>query len=809
MFGFGKKDNQNPYRVPEQHSPTHSGSNSPRTMNNPGLPRRAPTQGQPMPPHHQTPPPQQHRQPPSGHGGDMILGVGKDKAFALANLLEVPPGTFADGDYVIINNQHVFTVRQSPHAAPGQILAGAVQRRWAALSTNMTVHVAPYDPFHKTQQVYLGNLELEIDFLSASAASGAGSRSFEPEKLAHHFLHQYANQIFTPGQTLAMDFEGLNFQIRVLSTSVVNLGDAGGVAARNVRGILVRHTDIGFNKAKGSAMNLKSAKNKPRQNAIIQPDFKFQDLGIGGLDAQFGNIFRRAFASRIYSPADVEALGINHVKGILLFGPPGTGKTLIARQIGKMLNAREPKIVNGPEILNKYVGASEENIRNLFKDAEAEYREKGDDSGLHIIIFDELDAVFKQRGSTGGGTGVGDNVVNQLLAKMDGVEQLNNILVIGMTNRKDLIDSALMRPGRFEVQIEIPLPDEAGRLQILKIHTAPMTAAGKLGRDVDLNELAGETKNYSGAEIKGLLNSAASYAFTRNLKLDQGGGGVRQEKGGELMLMRDDFVHALQEVRPAFGVSEEDLDAAVSGGIIKYSPNIDDILKKGELFIERVRQSSGDRALASLLLHGPAGSGKTALAASIAMQSNFPFVRLISPEGYVGMSEASKITAIQNCFLDAYKSPLSVIVIDSIEIILEWVQIGPRFSNSLLQAVKTLCRKTPPKGCRLLILVTTHERHVLEQMDLISAFDSEIGVPYLQSLKELNKVLDAMQFLDSPEARHRVVQSIEAKTGSTVPSIGIKTLLSGLKTAQYSSDVEEEFVDFMVDHINARRNKYV
>jgi vesicle-fusing ATPase len=116
--------------------------------------------------------------------------------------------------------------------------------------------------------------------------------------------------------------------------------------------------------------------------------------------------------------------------GILLFGPPGTGKTLMARQIGKMLNAREPKIVNGPEILNKFVGQSEENIRKLFADAEKEVshnalavahnqqKEKGDESGLHIIIFDELDAICKQRGSTNSGTGVGDSVVNQLLSKV-------------------------------------------------------------------------------------------------------------------------------------------------------------------------------------------------------------------------------------------------------------------------------------------------------------------------------------------------------------------------------------------------------
>ena len=143
-------------------------------------------------------------------------------------------------------------------------------------------------------------------------------------------------------------------------------------------------------------------------------------------------------------------------KGMLLYGPPGTGKTLIARKIGQMLNAREPKLVNGPEVLNKFVGQSEENIRNLFAEAEAEYRSRGDESELHIIIFDEIDAICKARyaltfcvyfplifsgSNSTGGTGVGDSIVNQLLSKIDGVEELNNILVIGMTNRKDLIDS--------------------------------------------------------------------------------------------------------------------------------------------------------------------------------------------------------------------------------------------------------------------------------------------------------------------------------------------------------------------------------
>merc|ERR1712159_530647 len=135
---------------------------------------------------------------------------------------------------------------------------------------------------------------------------------------------------------------------------------------------------------------------------------------------------------------------------------------------------------------SKYVGQSEENVRASFADAEAEYKQKGDDSELHIIIFDEIDAVCKSRGSVNSGTGGHDSIVNQLLTKIDGVDALNNILLIGMTNRKDMLDEAILRPGRLEVHIEIGLPDEAGRAQILSIHTARMRKANYLAKDVNL-----------------------------------------------------------------------------------------------------------------------------------------------------------------------------------------------------------------------------------------------------------------------------------------------------------------------------------
>jgi len=238
----------------------------------------------------------------------------------------------------------------------------------------------------------------------------------------------------------------------------------------------------------------------------------------------------------------------------------------MARQIGKMLQAREPKIVNGPEVLNKYVGESEANIRVLFAEAESEQKKMGINSALHIIIFDELDAICRTRGSLSGSTGVHDTVVNQLLAKIDGVEQLNNILLIGMTNRIDMIDEALLRPGRLEVKMEIGLPDEEGRLEILQIHTAQMRKHKKLSPEVDMAYLAKKTRNFSGAEIEGLVRSAQSTAMNRMIKAKDKVS-VSLEDADLLRVTAADFEHALQfDLKPAFGISDEQLDTYVFNG---------------------------------------------------------------------------------------------------------------------------------------------------------------------------------------------------------------------------------------------------
>ncbi|KAH9899510.1 AAA-domain-containing protein [Cubamyces lactineus] len=732
------------------------------------------------------------RKPPPPRGGVFSVQSAPSEPLAYTNCIIVNPSDFPQGQHVIVKQAFPLTTRHdnTGKIPPGCIGASATQRQWIGLSLagdSATVEPMPTPP------PYLQSIDLEVGFLKRGHEI---AEAFSADEMAKNFVRAYNGVVFAAGEILLFEFHGQMLKVVVKGVQIVEL--PGKQPDATHYGVVMEKTDVTFMKAPDSAIKLKSSAKKAPPNAILAPNFKFEDMGIGGLDQEFSAIFRRAFASRVFPPALVEKLGIQHVKGILLYGPPGTGKTLMARQIGKMLNAREPKIVNGPEILNKYVGASEENIRKLFADAEKEYKEKGDESGLHIIIFDELDAICKQRGSTGGGTGVGDSVVNQLLSKMDGVDQLNNILIIGMTNRLDMIDEALLRPGRLEVHMEISLPDEKGRVQILNIHTAKMRQNGVMDRDVDLLELAALTKNFSGAEISGLVKSATSFAFSRHVKVGTLAG--ISDDIENLRVKREDFMNALEEVQPAFGVAKEELEQVVQNGIIHFSPLIDEILRSGELFVDQVRVSTRT-PLVSVLLHGPPGSGKTALAATIAQSSQYPFMKLISPDSMVGFSEAQKVASIAKVFQDSYKSPLSVIVVDNLERLLDFTPIGPRFSNSVLQTLMVLLARRPPKGRRLLILATSSNRPVLTDLGLSEIFDAELRVPPIATLRALDIVLREVDLFRTDDERRRAVGMLaqagfsdaeDADAMDARTTVGIKKLLSMVEMARQEPDAAAE-----------------
>lgn len=668
------------------------------------------------------------------------VGNMPDQKYVFTNRIYVNPadiallgGTADKAVHVQVKNCY-FICEAHEKMKKSEVGLNKVQREFARISVMDTVTLQGFIPEPRSE---LGTLNVEVDVLQA--APGLSVLDIKDEELEPHFRQRFMSQVLVRRQPLLIDWNGQLVKFQVLNMDTVDLGAMTGQAKSGGKvemGMVGSQTEIEFTQGPTGKIRILSSKVQTRN--IFRPDFNFEELGIGGLTKEFGDIFRRAFAARVFPPQVIRGLGITHVRGMLLHGPPGTGKTLIARQIAKFLKAAEPKIVNGPEILNKYVGQSEENIRKLFADAEKEQAAQGDNSQLHIIILDEIDAICKSRGSSRDSSGVGDSIVNQFLAKIDGVNSLNNILLIGMTNRMDMIDEALLRPGRLEVHVEISLPDEKGRVEILNIHTKNMRDEGFLDSNVTSEWLASQTKNFSGAELEGLIRSATSYSLNRKVDVSET---ASAKNLTDITVLKEDFELALTEVKPSFGVHEDDFKLLLRNGIISYSPDFDYLLNTCKRALDQVRVSE-NTPLLSLLLHGSPGCGKTALSAHLASISDYPFVRRIGPESFVGHSESMKIAAIVKIVEDAYKSSLSLLVIEDLERLMDYVRIGQRFSNNVLQVFFTILKKPPPKEKRrLLIIATTSDSHFLEEADLFRAFNLNLHVPELIASDHFKAVL--------------------------------------------------------------------
>ncbi len=264
-----------------------------------------------------------------------------------------------------------------------------------------------------------------------------------------------------------------------------------------------------------------------REVQVQVPNVSWDD--VGGLD-DLKEELKEAVEWPIKHKEAFDYVNVETPKGILLHGPPGTGKTLIAKALAKMTDSNFIS-VKGPELLSKWVGESEKGVREIFR--------KARQAAPCIIFFDEVDALVPRRSSGGSATHVTENVVSQILTEIDGLEELHNVLVIGATNRLDIVDEALLRPGRFDRIIQVPKPDKKGREHIFKIHTKKKP----LDKDVDISKIVELTNDFSGAEIAAVANRAAITALKRYVN-------AKSENVKDIKITQQDLLDAIDKVKP-------------------------------------------------------------------------------------------------------------------------------------------------------------------------------------------------------------------------------------------------------------------
>ncbi|GIU70686.1 MAG: ATPase AAA [Candidatus Nitrosocaldaceae archaeon] len=382
------------------------------------------------------------------------------------------------------------------------------------------------------------------------------------------------------------------------------------------------------------------------------PRITYED--IGGLKNEVQKI-REMIELPLRHPEIFEKLGIEAPKGVLLYGPPGTGKTLLAKAVANETNANFYSI-SGPEIMSKFYGESEARLREIFKEAE--------ENAPSIIFIDEIDAIAPKREEVTGE--VEKRVVAQLLALMDGLESRGKVVVIGATNRPNAIDPALRRPGRFDREIEIGVPDKDARLEILQIHTRGMP----LDESVDLNKLAELTHGFVGADLAALAKEAAMRAIRRILpEIDMNKPKIPPEVLNKLKVTMQDFEDALKEIQPSaireVYIQVPNVSWADVGGLEDVKQELQESvewpLKHKELFEEAdVKPPKG------ILLYGPPGTGKTLLAKAVANETNANFISIKGPEllsKWVGESEKG----VREVFRKARMAAPCIVFFDEID----------------------------------------------------------------------------------------------------------------------------------------------
>ena len=375
---------------------------------------------------------------------------------------------------------------------------------------------------------------------------------------------------------------------------------------------------------------------------------------IGGMKEQIKRL-REIVELPMRHPEVFARLGIEPHSGILMYGSPGCGKTLIAKALASESEANF-FIINGPEIMNKYYGETEARLRDIFKEAR--------ESAPSIIFIDEIDAIAPKREEAFGD--VEKRVVAQLLALMDGMSERGQVIVLGATNRSESLDPALRRPGRFDREIEIGVPNVEGRLEILQIHTRGMP----LSEDIDLQELAARFHGYTGADIKALCREAAMKSLRRCLpEIELEGEKISPEILEGMVITDGDFKEGMKEIIPTamreFYVEVAGIKWDDVGGLHEAKRTLHDNLITGIKEPEQFAKM-GIRPSRGALLYGPPGTGKSLLAKALATESNANIIVVRGPEvlsKWVGESEK----AIREIFRKAKASSPCIVVFDELD----------------------------------------------------------------------------------------------------------------------------------------------
>ncbi|MDG6903141.1 MAG: CDC48 family AAA ATPase [Nitrososphaerota archaeon] len=485
------------------------------------------------------------------------------------------------------------------------------------------------------------------------------------------------------------------------------------------------------------------------------PQVTYED--IGGLKDEIQKV-REMIELPLRHPEIFEKLGVEAPKGILLYGPPGTGKTLLAKAVATESNAHFIPI-SGPEIMSKFYGESEARLREIFKEAK--------EKAPTIIFIDEIDSIAPKREEVTGE--VERRVVSQLLSLMDGLEARGKVIVIAATNRPNAIDPALRRPGRFDREIEIKVPNKKGRLEILQIHTRHMPLVqgsesekdAKPGDAVDVDKLAASTHGFVGADLEYLCKEAAMKTLRRNLpdiKLEEDR--LSPETLDKLTVTMGDFQDALKDVMPSamreVYLETPDIKWDQIGGLERVKRELQEAvewpLKYPDLY-----DRTGYSMPKGIMLYGPSGTGKTMLAKAVATESEANFISVRGPEllsKWVGESERG----IREVFRRARQASPCVIFFDELDALAPVRGMGGDSMVTERVVSQLLTELDGVQGLQGVVVLAATNRMELIDPALLRAgrFDKLVEVPLPD--KDARKAILKIELVDSRERRIEAMQ---------------------------------------------------